>query len=150
MPAFVLGAAALGGCGDDSADVDMIATIHDLSAASGDMAKVQDLATSPDAAGMSTLKINDYLNWCTVAVNGGTSSTADPVTLMFPTGTVVNLVGDKASATFVWGYWRGTVGDTTAAHDTAKTTTVTMSGNKTVQACCPFASAPTMPCPDPT
>jgi len=150
MSVFIFGAAALGGCGDDSTDVDMVATLHDLSAVTGDMAKVGDFAVSPDAAGMSTLKINDYLNWCSVAVNGGAASTADPVTLTFPTGTVVNLVGDKASPTFVWGYWRGTAGDTSATHDTAKTTTVTLSGNKTVQACCPFASAPTTPCPDPT
>jgi hypothetical protein len=147
--------ALLGGCGDDTGSGDL-AHLQDLSASldmakATDLAGVQDLATNVDAAGMVTLKIEDYINWCNVSVNGGANSTADPQIFMFPTGTVVNLSGDTASAaSFVWGYWRGTAGDTTGAHDTAKTTTVTMSGNKTVQACCPLTSSPTTPCPDPT
>lgn len=135
------------GCGDDStteqdlAVADLAGADHAVSA--GDLA-------SGDAGNMATLKLENYLSWCTVTVNGGAGSTTGTQTLTFATGAVVNLGGDKANSTFVWGYWRGTAGDTTAAHDTAMTTTVTMSGNKTVQACCPFASSPSTPCPDPT
>lgn len=110
-----------------------------------------DASDSGDAAsdGGVTLTVQNYLSWCTVAVNGGGSSTAATQTLDVQPGTVVNLSGDLASATFVWGYWVGTTGDTTAAHDTAKTTTVTVNANKTIQACCPLAAAPNTPCPPP-
>lgn len=111
-----------------------------------------DSGATPDAAPpvTHTLKIEDYLSWCSVGVNGGASSTAATTTLTFPEGTVVNLHGDKATGTFVFGYWRGTSGDTSASHDTQVDTTVTMDGDKTIQACCPFANDPTTPCPDPT
>ena len=48
---------------------------------------------------------------------------------------------------FVWGYWTGTDGDTAAGHDTRMTTTVTMTSDKTVVACCPDPppAAPTCP-----
>jgi hypothetical protein len=94
-----------------------------------------------------TLTLNDYLSWCSVTVNSGTASTTATQTLTFPAGTVVNLGGDKASSTFVWGYWVGTTGDTSATHDKAMTTTVKMDQDRTVQACCPFATAPSTPCP---
>jgi hypothetical protein len=109
--------------------------------------------TSTDAAtdsGKVTLTVENYLAWCTVSVNGASTSTASVQTIDVTPGTVVNLVGDKANATFVWGYWYGTAGDTTAAHDTAKTTTVTVNANMKIQACCPFATSPTTPCPPPT
>jgi hypothetical protein len=103
-----------------------------------------------DAGPTSTLKLEDYLAWCSVSVGDGGASSASLRTLTFPTGTVVNLSGDTASAaSFVWGYWVGTAGDTTASHDPSKMTTVTMSGDKTVQACCPLTSSPTTPCPPP-
>ncbi len=103
-----------------------------------------------DAGATSTLKIEDYLAWCSVSVNDGGASAASLRTLTVPTGTVVTLSGDTASAVaFVWGYWVGTSGDTTATHDQSKITTVTMSGDKTVQACCPLSSSPSTPCPPP-
>jgi hypothetical protein len=97
---------------------------------------------------MVTLTLQNYLAWCSVTVNGGGPSTANQ-TLHFAPGTVVNLHADKASAAFVWGYWYGTAGDTTAAHDKSMDTTVVMSGNKTIQACCPLTGAPNDPCPTP-
>jgi hypothetical protein len=97
-----------------------------------------------------TLKLENYLSWCSVAVNGGAPSSTEVQTLSFAPGTVVNLTANPASASFVFAYWVGTAGDTTATHDTQKATTVTMTGNKVVQACCPFASAPNTPCPAPT
>ena len=108
--------------------------------------------TPSEGGGGFALKIEDYLNWCNVAVNGGAVSTADPQNFgPFPAGTKVNLVGDTASsASFVWGYWRGTDGDTSGTHDTSKTTTVTITKDTVVQACCPLVSSPTTPCPNPT
>jgi hypothetical protein len=87
--------------------------------------------------------------WCAFTVNGGASSTATSTTFTFPAGTVVNLHADKASAAFDWGYWFGTDGDTSATHDTAMSTTVTMTTSKKVQACCPVHGTGT-PCPPPT
>jgi len=97
-------------------------------------------------ATMHTLTLNNTLSWCTVSVNGGTSSTAASRTFMFPAGTVVNLHGDTADSTvFVWGFWTGTDGDTTANHDHNMSTTVTMSSDKTVVACCPDIGQTTCP-----
>jgi hypothetical protein len=110
-------------------------------------------ANTPSDAGNEagptvTLTLKNYVNWCSVTVNGGTPSTADQ-TLQFAPGTVVVLHGQEANASFVWGYWRGTDGDTSASHDTSQGTMVTMTADKTVQACCPTTAAPTTPCPDP-
>jgi hypothetical protein len=63
---------------------------------------------------------------------------------------MVPLSATPASSVFVWGYWVGTDGDTGASHDTAQAATVTMDKSKVVQACCPFASSPSTPCPAPT
>jgi len=95
-----------------------------------------------------TLTLKNYLMWCSVSINGGTASISDQ-TMTFAPNTTVNLTGDKASNTFVWGYWRGTTGDTGAAHDTSMNGTVVMSQDRVVQACCPFATAPNTPCPAP-
>ena len=131
------------GCGDDSTttEMDLSSVVHDLS-----------MPSNPgDGGGMVNLKIENYLNWCSVVVENGAASTAAVITKSVAPGTTVHLAGDTASAaSFVWGYWRGTAGDTGAAHDTNKMTTVTVSADKTVQACCPLTSAPTTPCPDPT
>jgi hypothetical protein len=99
-----------------------------------------------------TLTIQNYLNWCNVTENGTAYDPPNEAPVMtFPSGTVVHLMGATASsASFLWGYWVGTDGDTTASHDTNMTTTVTMTANKVVQACCPLTSAPTAPCPAPT
>jgi hypothetical protein len=98
-------------------------------------------------AGTFTLKMENYLTWCTVTEQGTPEGTTALVTMTFPAGTVVNLIGAAASDAFVWDYWRGTDGDTGAAHDTNMTTTVTMTKDKTVQACCPFAVEAGLPTP---
>jgi len=84
-----------------------------------------------------TLSISNYLDWCTISVDGATSATTIPDT-SYREGTVVTLAGAPASATFVWGYWTGTDGDTTPSHDTSMTTSVTMSSDRSVLACCPI------------
>jgi hypothetical protein len=115
-------------------------------------------SSAPDATTSGgatyTLALQNYLSWCSV-IEQGTSegSTAAPPLLTVPAGTVVNLSATPSDATFVWGYWVGTDGDTSNSHDTNMTTTVTMSKNKTVQVCCPFAVAAgstPVPCPPPT
>lgn len=63
---------------------------------------------------------------------------------------MVPLSATPASSVFVWGYWVGTDGDTGASHDTVQAAMVTMDKSKVVQACCPFASDPSAPCPAPT
>jgi hypothetical protein len=166
-------ACALFGCGGDSetgdaATSDLSMQLADLSAAV-DLLSLPDLAvpidlTQPggDAGGggssdgmlpmpMVTLKLENYLNWCSVSVNGGLPNTMGLQTLTFPPNTVVTLNGATANASlFVWGYWVGTAGDTSPSHDHSMATTVTMDTNKTVQACCPLTSSPTTPCPPPT
>jgi hypothetical protein len=103
-----------------------------------------------DGAVTYTLIMENYLSWCTVTEQGTDEGGTASVTMTFPAGTVVNLKGDTVSAaSFFWAYWFGTDGDTTSAHDTNMTTTVTMTKNKTVQACCPVVGTPPT-CPPPT
>ena len=140
------------GCGNSTTTADMTVVPPDM-VPTGPGLDMTMINTTPDLAGttsgMVTLTIDNYLSWCSVKVNNGTATTTETTTLMVPSGTTVNLSGDKANATFVWGYWFGTAGDTTAAHDKNMTTTVTVTKDTKVQACCPFASAPTTPCPAP-
>lgn len=110
---------------------------------------VADAQPDVDAGATFSLKLENYLSWCSVAVNGGTANTTAVQNLSFPAGTTVNLTGGPANATFVWGYWVGTTGDVSATHDVATATTVVLNQNRTVQACCPFATDPTTPCPPP-
>jgi hypothetical protein len=88
---------------------------------------------TPDAAvtEMVTLTLNNFDFWCTVTADGA----AAPATKMYAKGTVVHLNGGPVGDSFVWGYWSGTDGGN---HDTSMMTTVTMSADKTVLACCPF------------
>jgi hypothetical protein len=108
-----------------------------------------DTAT-PDTAPSFTLKVENYASWCSVSVNGATANATEVQMFTFPAGTVVNLHSTALNGTFVWGYWVGTASDTTGSHDTHMTTTVTVTKNQVIQACCPLASAPTDPCPAPT
>ncbi len=93
------------------------------------------------ASGGDTLTINNYLSWCNVTVNGGSGSSAPSQMLTETDGAKITVTATPL-ATFVWGYWQGTDGDAGgASHDqgtgTDHTTTITMSGNKTIDACCP-------------
>jgi len=89
---------------------------------------------------MYTLTLTNYLAWCTVTENSATST----ATMSFAPGTVVDL-NATANLGFVWGYWTGTDGDTTASHDKNMTTTVTMTSDKSVLACCPLPPSQTCP-----
>jgi hypothetical protein len=91
------------------------------------------------------LTIDDYVNWCTVTVNRGAPST-DPAPAAAPL--VFRCRQDRAAArrpmssTFVWGYWNGT---DAPDPDTNQNTTVTMTSDRSVFVCCPFADQTTCP-----
>ena len=89
-----------------------------------------------------TLSINNYIDWCTITEDG----VAFNPSKTFPAGTVVTLHADPLDARFVWGYWTGT-DHNGAVHDTMQSTTVTMTGDKSVLACCPFAPPASQTCP---
>jgi hypothetical protein len=99
-----------------------------------------------DGPVLYTLTVQNYLDWCNVAENGTVYPVSAPPVTSFAPGTVVNLSA-TAGASFVWGYWTGTDGDTTSAHDTSMATTVTMTSNKTILACCPFPPPASQTCP---
>jgi hypothetical protein len=89
------------------------------------------------------LTIDDYLAWCSVSVDGGVPTTTPPPAF-FHDGSVIPLQAQPASVQFVWGYWTGTDGDH-GTNDPSATTTVTMSSDKNVFACCPFSGQTTCP-----
>ena len=86
-----------------------------------------------------TLTINNYLAWCSLTEDGVAYSASK----LFSEGAVVALHGDPVSATFVWGYWTGT---DAGGIDHSQDAKVTMSSDRSVLACCPFASSPNTPC----
>jgi hypothetical protein len=143
----------IAGCGGGSNSTDGPAAGDMSKASAADMTTMAmpDMATSStgDGGGMFTLKLENYISWCALTVNNNAVPIMDVQTLQFAPNTVVNLSGDKKNATFVWGYWVGTTGDVGPSHDTMMMTTVKMDSDKTVQACCPFANMPNVPCAAP-
>ncbi len=97
-----------------------------------------------DAGAQVTLTLKNYLAWCDVSVNSGATSTSDQ-SLPFAKGAVVNLHSEPGN-TFFWGYWVGT-DKADGGEDLNKTTTVTMSADKTIQACCPDTDGGSCPAP---
>ncbi|HVV52039.1 MAG TPA: hypothetical protein VHO06_20390, partial [Polyangia bacterium] len=97
-----------------------------------------------DGPPMYKLSVANYLDWCDVTENGTTYVESAPPDMTFAPGTVVHL-NAVANRIFVWGFWTGTDGDTSAAHDTSMTTTVTMTSDKTIEACCPEPPSTTCP-----
>lgn len=102
------------------------------------------------AAAQVTLTVHDYLNWCTVTVNGGTASTSDPQTYSFAPGTSVSAHGDTANASaFYWGYWGNVAADgglSDGGEDLGKTVTFTITHDMTINACCPDNGQPLSQC----
>lgn len=93
-----------------------------------------------------TLTIDNRLAWCSVSQNGDPPSNLALTHTDYPQGVVVALHGEPATSEFVWGYWQGTDADA-GANDYNQTASVTMSADKTVLACCPFAASPDTQCP---
>jgi hypothetical protein len=91
-----------------------------------------------------TLTIDNYINWCSISVDGGQPSSANPISKSFPQGTVVMLQAAPVLDIFVWGYWTDT---DAGALDTNQSTQVTMSADRSVLACCPFKPPASQTCP---
>jgi hypothetical protein len=89
-----------------------------------------------------TLSINNYRDWCSIAEDG-IAFTPNPK--HFFSGAVVNLHAAPLPG-FVWGYWTGTDADT-GSHDTSMTATATMTGYKSLLACCPSPLPASQTCP---
>jgi hypothetical protein len=99
-------------------------------------------AGTTDGGGAAfTLKITNYRNWCSITEEGAPFQTS----MTFAAQTVVHLSAAPLGS-FVWGYWTGTDADT-GAHDTSMTATVTMTGDKSVLACCPDPPPASQTCP---
>jgi len=91
------------------------------------------------------LIISNYLAWCDVTVGDAPPSSAAEIVVYAPPGAIVPLHAAPLPA-FVWGYWEGTDGDA-GSHDTSQTTAVTMTGDRLIQACCPFSGDDCEPFP---
>ncbi len=89
------------------------------------------------------LNVNNFDSWCTVSVDGAPLNASASYT--FDAGTVVDLDA-TANAGFVWAYWLNTDGAAAnGGKDPEMSTTVTMTSNKDVLACCD--NLPSQPCP---
>ena len=102
--------------------------------------------------GTVTLTVKNYLNWCSVKVNGGTESTAATQTVNAPPGGLIPLVAKAASASFAvsGNMWHHTMGDTGAGETGVVTgsdaatqsaaTAVVGPAATCVWVCCPFTN----------
>jgi hypothetical protein len=98
---------------------------------------------SPPDAGPSnfTLTLSNFDSWCAITVVSPAGTTLPHA---FASGTVVMLHGEPASASFEWapsaghGGWSGAIDS--GQDPLSKDTKVTMSADKAVGVCCPFAN----------
>ena len=94
-----------------------------------------------------TLTIRDYLSWCSLKVNGGGASIADPQSfpgLAYDASVALNGVS-ASDASFYWGYWQGPgIGD--GGQDLNQSVTLQITGDVTVHACCPDNGFPLTQC----
>ena len=116
-----------------------------------DMSPLGSSTDSPTDAGTQfTLTIHDYIGWCAITVNNGTPSTSDPQTYVFAPSTNVSLHGESAAdASFYWGYW-GNVGTdgglADGGQDLNQNVSFAITGNTTLNACCPDNGFPLTQC----
>jgi hypothetical protein len=107
-------------------------------------ANITNVSVNCVAGVTANLTVANYLSFCSVSVNGAAPSTAVTRTVPVAAGSVVSLVAAPISG-FFFSYWVGTADDTTAAHDTQTSTSVTVNADKTVQACCSITPGGTCP-----
>jgi hypothetical protein len=115
----------------------------------------------PTSDGVRTLTVMNFLNWCSIEINGGTASTAAAVMASVTPGGVATIVAAPASSSFLIGAdpWFGVdendggpasgidVGNGTSETSTA---TVTVAGTGTAQCvavCCQEPGNSPIPCP---
>lgn len=98
--------------------------------------------------GTQQLTVKNYLNWCSVTVNGGTASAAPQQQVFVAPGTYT-LTATKASAAFTIGpkMWHHTDGDTanmgedgTQASGTSTAMVTVGTAATCVWVCCPFTN----------
>jgi uncharacterized membrane protein YgcG len=127
-------------------------------------AAVFDAASAPDEGTSSevTLTVLNFLNWCSVTINGGAASTAATVTASVAQGSTATIVVTPASSAFTIGAdpWFGVTQNGgaaapgtdqgTGATETS-TATVVVAGNQCVSVCCelPNNGPPACPTTDP-
>ena len=118
-------------------------------------------ANAAPSGGGPTLTVMNFLNWCSVAVNGGAPSTAATVTASVTPGSVVTIVATPASSSFEIGAdpWFGvdqddggaaTGTDVGSGTSETSTATVTFTGAGTTQCvsvCCQEPGNAPTPCP---
>ena len=121
-------------------------------------------APSPSAttgAGAGTLTVMNFLNWCSVSINGGAASTDATVTASVTPGSVATIVAAPASSAFQIGAtpWfgvdqndGGAAGGTDVGSGTTETSkaTVTITDTGTAQCvavCCQEPGNSPIPCP---
>jgi hypothetical protein len=121
-------------------------------------------ATADASAGTATLTVLNFLNWCSVTIDGGAASTAASVTGSVAVGSTATIVVTPASSAFQIGAdpWFGVTengGAAAAGTDNGtgatetSTATVVVAGNQCVSVCCqlpgngPPACPTTNPCP---
>lgn len=117
--------------------------------------------TPTTTGGTATLTVENFLNWCSVAINGGSASTDATVTASVAAGTVVTIVATPASSSFQIGPepWFGVDQNGGAAADgtdvgsgpsESSTATVTMTQTgapQCVSVCCQEPGNGPVPCP---
>jgi hypothetical protein len=110
--------------------------------------------------GTAPLKVLNFDAWCSIAVNGGATSTLATQLVNVMPGSIT-LVAKRASSTFEIGptTWHDTAGDTggsgeqgmlagSGADETSSTTVTVGTAAKCVWACCPFAAGNGCPTDD--
>jgi hypothetical protein len=108
-------------------------------------------AATPDAPpdapdGTQQLTVKNYLNWCSVSVNGGAASSAAQQQVNVQPGTIALTASPLAAFRLDANMWHHTDGDTSGngeggtvtGNTSATTVTVTSASGKCVWVCCPF------------
>ena len=120
--------------------------------------------TTPSPAtnsGTPTLTVMNFLNWCSIGINGGAASTAASVMASVTPGSVATIVAAPASSSFLIGAdpWFGVDQndggpasgiDVGSGMSETSTATVTITGTGTAQCvavCCQEPGNSPLPCP---
>jgi hypothetical protein len=113
------------------------------------------------SGGARTLTVMNFLNWCSIAINGGTASTDATVTASVTPGSVATIVASPSSSSFQIGAdpWfgvdqndGGAASGSDVGNGTSETSkvTVTIAGTGTthcVAVCCQEPGNGPVPCP---
>jgi hypothetical protein len=113
------------------------------------------------SGGTATLTVENFLNWCSVEINGGSASTDATVTASVAAGTVATIVATPASGSFQIGPdpWFGVdqnggaaaagtdVGGGAVESSTATVTMTQTGASQCVSVCCQEPGNAPVPCP---